>query len=218
LEAWAHVRVEKGENVDLILSDIVGEAGAPAAYLLPVVDVILSHWPESKSGAVPFFGSPELLAMDRSRFAADSMPEFPDILGLKAISIEPLGQVKAEDLKKRPSRKWMLDQWLGQYAAEDDSSESRSVLQRLLAEASFRLGEPNDTHNFRDPEFMAVHALNMTDPKNWRETTMALNDGTLMPVKEYVALPQKPLNWIGGELSWKRGTPTKQRERLLLLH
>ena len=187
LEAWAHIRVEKGESVDSILSDIVGEAGAPAAYLLPAVDVILSHWPESKSGAVPFFGSPELLAMDRSRFAADSMPEFPDILGLKAISIEPLGQVKAEDLKKRPSRRWMLDQWLGQYAAEADSSESRSVLQKLLAEASLRLGEPNDTHNFRDPEFMAVHALNMTDRKNWRETTMALNDGTLMPVKEYVA-------------------------------
>lgn len=47
LEAWAHTRLDKGEPFDLVFNEIAGEQGAPAAFLLPFVDLILSHWPGS---------------------------------------------------------------------------------------------------------------------------------------------------------------------------
>ena len=183
LEAWAQRRLDSGESFELVLQDVIGDAGAPAAYLLPVVDLILSHWSQSQRAAIPFLGSPELLCLDRSRFVRDNGPEFPDILGLKELQKEPPGIVSNEDLKMRPSRRAMLDQVLGHYASVPELHDPLHV---LLQQAAERLGPATESHTLGDPAFMVVHALNMIDPHNWQATSLTLNDGTVVPGKEFV--------------------------------
>ena len=191
LEAWAHQRIENGDLFESVLEDVVGEKGTPAAYLLPVIDLILSHWPKSMEAAVPFCAAPELLVLDRSRAVADSMPKLPDLLGLDEIQKEPSGSVRVEDLKSRPSRKSMLDDRLGDYPWSPEAATSHAHLHDLLMRAAERLGEPTLTDDLGVPAFMAVHALNLIDPRNWRDRTLPLKDGTLIEVKEYVAPPDE---------------------------
>ena len=115
LEAWAHRRIEAGETFDKVLTDVLGPPGSPAAYLLVAVDLLLSHWPKSREGAVPFLACPELLCIDRQRHLHDNF-EYPDFFGLNALQKEPVGAASIENLKKRASRKLTLDQLLGTYA------------------------------------------------------------------------------------------------------
>jgi hypothetical protein len=84
LEAWSHARVERGDAPDQVIADILGPEGSPAAYILVAVDILISHWPKTLTALVPFLGSPELLSLDRTRQAHDSMPEI-DLLGWGAI-------------------------------------------------------------------------------------------------------------------------------------
>ena len=83
LEAWAHRRIEAGEAVDVVIKDVIGAPDAPAAYLLVVVDVLISHWPASRDAAVPYVACPELLGVDRERQATDNI-EMPDFFGIGA--------------------------------------------------------------------------------------------------------------------------------------
>ena len=184
LEAWAHRRIEAGETFDKVLTDVLGPPGSPAVYLLVAVDLLLSHWPKSREGAVPFLACPELLCIDRQRHLHDNF-EYPDFFGLNALQKEPVGAASIENLKKRASRKLTLDQLLGTYAFA--SVELREVLTTLLHQAAARLGPPDDKSNFGDPAFMAVHALNLIDPNNWREVAVALPDGTQGTACEYVS-------------------------------
>jgi hypothetical protein len=70
----------------------------------------------------------------------------------------------------------MLSRFLGLYAL-DESVENHDVLAELLRRAAARLGPPKDRSNLENPEFMAVHALNVVDPKNWRKKTLQTQDG-----------------------------------------
>ncbi len=183
LEAWAHGRIEKGETVDTVVSDVIGQSPAPAAYLLVVVDLLLSHWPASRTAAIPFVACPELLCIDRQRVTVDNV-KIPDIFGLKEISREPAGPVSIESLKVRPSRRVSLDRLLDFYALSDDNAE-RAGLKDLLQSAASRLGPPQKKSNLGDPEFMVLHALNRSNPKNWRETTVQTPRGS-KEVWEYI--------------------------------
>jgi hypothetical protein len=185
LEAWAHRRVEAGEIVDKVLADVLGPPGTPPAYLLVAVDLLLSHWPKSREAAVPFLASPELLCIDRQRHVHDSI-EYPNIFGLKSLQKEPAGAASLESLKKRASRRHMLDELLGNYAVFGPV-ELRETLTALLHRAAERLGPPNEESDLGDPAFMAVHALNLVDPNNWRETTATLTDGTQKVCHQYVS-------------------------------
>lgn len=175
LEAWAHARIEKGEPVDAVIADVVGQSPAPAAYLLVVVDLLLSHWPTSRAAAIPFVACPDLLCIDRERVTADNV-EIPDIFGLKEISKEPAGLVSIETLKARPSRRSSLDRLLDLYALGADKTELL-VLKDLLQRAAAKLGPPQKKSNLGDPEFMVLHALNRINPDNWRETTVQTAKG-----------------------------------------
>lgn len=175
LEAWGHQRIEAGEPIDKVLADVIGTANPPAAYLLVAVDLLLSHWPTSRVAAIPFLSCPELLCLDRHRTIHDGM-EIPDLFGLKALQKEPVGAASLASLKSRPSRRYMLDQLLGLYAL-DESVENRDELAELLRRATAQLGPPKDQSDLRDPEFMAVHALNLIDPKNWRKKTVQTEEG-----------------------------------------
>lgn len=185
LEAWAHRRIEAGDSVEVVLSDVLGEPGAPAAYLLVAVDLILSHWPKSSEAAVPFLASPELLCLDRQRQLHDNV-EYPDFFGLKEIQKEPTGAATLQSLKDRPSRRYSLDQLIGHYAVSN-ATEARERLRGLLNAAAKRLGPPRPDSNLGDPEFMVVHALNLVNPDNWPEREMELPDGSKQRGRAYVS-------------------------------
>lgn len=184
LEAWAHARIEKGETVDAVVSDLIGRSPAPAAFLLVVVDLLLSHWPASRTAAIPFVACPELLCIDRERVLADNI-EIPDIFGLKEISREPMGLVSIESLKARPSRRASLDRLVDLYALSEGKGE-RSVLENLLQRAAARLGPPQKKSNLGDPAFMVLHALNRCNPDNWRTATVQTAQGS-KEVWEYLS-------------------------------
>lgn len=185
LEAWAHRRIEAGEDIEVVVSDVSGPLAngeRSSALLLVVTDILLSHWPHSAKAAIPFVGCPQLLCLDRTRPVHDNY-EFPDLFGLKGIQQEPLGLVSAEDLKKRPSRRASLYDVLAPYVFHNDEycSELRDTL-RFMSE---RLGEPEKDSDFGDPRLMAIHALNLLDRSNWAE----MNDeqGTATGQFEYRA-------------------------------
>jgi hypothetical protein len=184
LEAWAHHRIEAGEALDTVLTDVLGPRGSPAAYVLVTVDLVLSHWPKTRETAVPFLACPELLCIDRDRHLNDNL-ELPDYFGFKALQKEPVGAASQRDLRKRVSRRVSLDELLGKYAFGPD--ELRERLAALLHRAAARLGPPDEQSDLRDPNFMVVHALNLVDPNNWREVSVALTDDTQVPAHEYVS-------------------------------
>ena len=189
LEAWAHRRLDNGEPFDEVLKEVIGKPGGPAAYLLPAVDLILSHWPDSRVAAVPFIASPGLLTIDRRRYSADNRPEFPKpplMLELEELQKEPAGVVRNEDLKKRQSRGVMLDQALGKYALPNSEPELRDSLRNLLQEASNTLAPYTEDHTFADPEFMVIHALNAIEPENWQMRAVATNDGRSVEIPVFV--------------------------------
>lgn len=165
LEAWGHTRVEQGNSLDQIIADVLGPEGSPAAFLLVAVDILISHWPSTKTAAIPFLGSPELLAIDRNRHAHDRLPEM-DFGDWSAIAPkEPVGTIRLADLAKRQSRHVSLERLLTPFIF--DNSANREALRTLLTAAAARLGPPERDDTFADPKFMVLHAINVLDPANW---------------------------------------------------
>jgi hypothetical protein len=186
LEAWAHERMQNGDTPEQVIGDVLGTTDpVPAAYLLVAVDIILSHWPRTREVAVPFLACPELLCLDRERMVGDQLPS-TDIFGLRSRQPELIGPISTASLQKMPSRRVQLDWILGQYAMDDGSL--RLSLQTLLEEATARLGTPGTQDNFGQPAFMAVHALNLINPANWRIASKENESGQTQ--YEYVS-PEK---------------------------
>ena len=175
LEAWAHRRLEGGEPFDKVLADVIGPANAPAAYLLVVIDLLLSHWPKSRVAAIPFLASPELLCLECQRMVHDNI-QIPDIFGIEGLQKEPAGAARLESLKARASRRSALDQLLAPYAL-DKAIENQDLLTELLRLAASRLGPPKEQSDLGDPEFMVVHALNLIDRKNWKKKSLQTKEG-----------------------------------------
>jgi hypothetical protein len=184
LEAWGHGRIEAGEPFDKVLSDVLGPPGGPAAYLLVAVDLILSHWPKSREASVPFLSCPELLCVDRLRLAGDNF-EYPDVFGLKALQKEPVGPVTLDSLKRRPCRRLVLEHLLCQYAISGPD-ELRERIADSLRRSAERLGPPDEKSDLSDPAFMAIHALNLLDPSNWKEVSDEDAEGRPRTLCQYV--------------------------------
>ncbi len=159
LEAWAHGRIEAGENIATVLKDVLGPIGSPAAYLLVAVDLLISHWPASRDLLIPFVSCPELLAIERQRQIHDGF-----MSNRSEIGEEPKGRVRLADLRARPSRRAALEQLLSAYSGDDEASNrSRMLLDRAVS----RIGSYGEMANFADPAFMGAHARNILDPANW---------------------------------------------------
>jgi hypothetical protein len=161
LEAWGHHRLDAGEPVDAVLADILGPVGSCAAYLLVAVDVLISHFPATRSALVPFLANPELLAVDRQRGLHDQMDR-----GGFAIGDEPSGRVTLAHLRAKPSRNASLENALPAFLSDD--AEAGKLRDRLRAAVEL-LELYDDRANFSNPEFMARYALNVLDPENWTE-------------------------------------------------
>jgi hypothetical protein len=215
LEAWAHQRVEAGDDFDAVLKDVLGPPGTSAAFLLIAVDLVISHWPKSQGAAVPFLACPELVSLDRTRQGQDQI-ETPDLFGLKALQKEPVGSATRDSLKQRPSRRVPLERLVGIYGGFGPE-EVRAKLERLLQVASQRLGVPEPDSSFADPRFMARHELNLVDPANWAEREFKREDGTVVRGREYVS-PQaeaEHLDALNTNVAAKIGS-AKIRAALLL--
>lgn len=189
LETWAHRRVESGESIEDVLTDILRPTDPPAAYLLVAVDLLISHWPKSREAAMPFLACPELLCLDQHRLPADQF-ESTDIFGIESLLQEPIGTANLESLKGRASRQRSLHDLLGKYAVAK-SPELREMLAVLLHRAAERLGEYGEQANLMDPAFMVVHALNLVDARNWKKAEITLPDDTRIKGWEYVAPPEE---------------------------
>jgi hypothetical protein len=192
LEAWAHRRVDTGEPVEDVIRDVLGDQTAPAAFLLIVVDLLISHWPKSRAAAVPYLACPELLSMDRHRIALD-MQEIPDPFGIKALEKEPMGLVCLQELANRPSRSRLLDQLLDQHGnyLEPVPNEALDELKRLLEAAGTRVGTPQENSTLLDPRLMVRFALNRLDPANWSFAEVQLQDGATATKLVYFSPPEE---------------------------
>jgi hypothetical protein len=193
LEAWAHKRIESGEDFAAVLGDVLGSSDAPAAYLLVAVDLLISHWPKSAETAVPFLASPLLLSIDRERQMHDQTP-FPDLFGFDALQREPAGPATLKSLKDRPSMSHPLENLLGLYAFNATVELCRKLKDLLQAE-TVRLGEPATDADMSDPALMVRHALNLIDSANWNEVDALRPDGTTVRARQYVS-PAREANHL----------------------
>ena len=189
LEIWAHRRIEKDEDVETVLADVLPQTSGPAAYLLVALDLVLSHWPNSAKAAVPLVACPKLLCLDLERFAADQL-DIPDFLGLDALARATVDLSGSDNLKARPSRQFSLDSLLGRYALSGPP-ELRNELTGLLKQAVERLGPYWEGADRRYPEFMAAQVLNELDPANWRKTSTIGSSGESVGAWEYVSPPEE---------------------------
>jgi hypothetical protein len=160
LEAWSQERLDKGEDVQAVLRDILGPDGSCAGYLLIAIDALVSHWPGTRDALIPFMACPDLLANDRVRSTHEALGRM--IPGQK----EPTGRVRLADLAKRPSRRVMLEQLVPYYLSDDDAGRS---LRARLGAAVDELGPYADHASFSDAAFMGAYVLNMLDRTNWVE-------------------------------------------------
>ena len=213
LEAWAHLRIERDEDIGTVLADVLPE-GVPAAYLLVAVDLVLSHWPDSAKAAIPFVGCPELLCRDIQRVSADNMP-VPDIFGLDALLRESLDQSGSDSLKTRASRRRTLDSLLGGYAISGPA-ENRAELAALLKQAAERLGPYGDQAGRLHPEFMVMNAINSLDPANWRKTSVTGAGGDAVGAWEYES-PQAEAEHLEGLRAAASKTMADQDMQIALL-
>lgn len=163
LEAWAHRRIEQGEAVEGVVEDVLGPEGSPTAYLLVAVDVLLSHWPQSRSCIWPFAASAKLLAVDHMRYAHEQLGRLPQ----PWLHPEPVAPVRLEDLLQRPSRRIPLSMVLSNFALEEPAQIRESMQGALEAELA-QLGRSiDDDAGLTDPSVMAIHALNRLNPENY---------------------------------------------------
>jgi hypothetical protein len=159
LEAWAHGRVEAGDDISVVLKDVLGPVGSSAAYLLVAVDLLISHWPATRELLVPFVGNPDLLAIERRRGTNDSL-----ISSRLPVGGEPKGRIHLADLQAKPSRGVPLERLLPYYLGHDETSNR---VRSLLDEAVSGLGPYGENADFCDPAFMGTYARNVLDPQNW---------------------------------------------------
>lgn len=181
LEGWAHLRIDRGEPVEAVVDDVLGPVGSAAAYLLVAVDVMLSHWPNTRECLWPFAASGELLAMDRDRFSYDTMNANGTLTSW--VHPEPAGMVRLDNLRSRPSRRTALDAVLFEFGLHG-RPDVREAMQKALRAEAARIGAPDgECRGMADPRFAAMSALNQLNETNY--VSSGVNEGG-EPIFEYV--------------------------------
>jgi hypothetical protein len=178
LEASGHKRIEDGEAPETVLADILGPGTVPTAFLMVAVDLLVSHWPKTASVAIPYVACPELLSIDRGRYAHD-IPFFRN-----PAANEPGGMSSIKSLQDRPSRRISLDEIISHYVCKESSLLPQ--LRAALSEAAASVGAPGDgDDSMRSVRFAAYHAVNLADPENWKPVNFDRGDGTLVAGFQY---------------------------------
>ena len=182
LEAWAHQRIERGDQIQAVIDDVLGDEAAPAAFLLVAIDIMLSHWPRSRESLWPYLASAGLLAIDRQRFGFDITNL--DVAGTAWVHPEPAGAATLDSLRQRPSRRMPLDAVLDDYGRHGPA-ELRVAIQETLRKEAAQIGSPDsNSHGMADPRFAVIHALNRLDPANYVQVGVDKNG---RPLIEYAS-------------------------------
>lgn len=194
LEAWAHRRLDAGEEVQAVLTEVLGPPGTSAAFVLIAVDLMISHWPRTQDCALPFLSSPELMALDIKRVVRDQLAHvdpFPmdKILGIQMPG-EPIGAVSSAELSKRISRDHDLLSLVPKFTADPATEQAQQLVAALQAAAEL-LGPYKAHHTLEDPAFMARHALNQANPANWQDIKVRLKDDRIVDARSYVSPPDE---------------------------
>ena len=182
LEAWGHRLIDDGEDVDAVIAEILGDEEVPAAYLLVIVDLVLSHWPKSAKAAIPFVGCPELLSWDHTRSSYETIGFDFGAFGDK----EPRGLATRESLKSRAFRKLSLEQVVPFYTFAEQQADADALRVRLQNSVE-RLGSYEADSNFSDPRLMAAYTLNQLDRANYQEQQLQDADGNAQTGYLYVS-------------------------------
>lgn len=188
LEAWGHRCIEAGESFHVVRTKILGTESTPAAFLLVVVDLFISHWPHSKDDGWPLLVCPELLVLDHTRAVRDLMKvNQTDFFDAGTLEKEPSGPVRLPDLRRRQSRGVSLDHLIGNYVFLGPA-DLLAALRARLAEAAQRVGPPDPQDpGMGDVRFAAAHAVNLANADNWREEASRRPDGTEVTGHRYHA-------------------------------
>ena len=165
LEYWGHSRLEAGENPHLVLSDIIGAPGAPAAFACVAVHLVISNLERCQLAGAPFFGCPELLSIDMERPVRQMVSGLDLFGGFPSVEIE-IAKTAREALMAKPSRGQSLMDQIGRIAIAGDDA-ARTAIRSFLERARDRLPAVTPEDSLRSPSLMTQHALNQLDRENW---------------------------------------------------
>lgn len=169
MEHWAHWRLDGGETLDAVISDLIAEGPIVGALWLLIVDLVLSH--SSLNGALlrDALASPETLALDAGRATVDRMGG--GVLGRAWRAGPAADQAVEEDLAGRVSRSVALHDLIPQLVF-NLSKEELGALRVQFEAAVSRLGPwTDDAVDWASPQFMASHALRLTSRDNYELVT-----------------------------------------------
>jgi hypothetical protein len=178
LEYSAHKRIEAGERLDDIVRELLGDGPLSGAFLLVIVDLVLSHSPMDGSLLAELVASTELLTLDATRAqhdVANTMSEGK--LGLFRKSSHPSDAAIEQNLAERTSRTVALHDAISQIVL-GLPEEATADLRAKLAASVTRLGAWTDASiDFTSEQFIASHAQRLASKANYELVTETGADG-----------------------------------------
>lgn len=203
LEYWAHQRLDEGETLETVISDIIGEGPFTGALWLVIVDLVLSH--SSLNGTIlqELLASPETMALDSSRANVDAVDRMGGgLLGRASRESAATDKTVEENLASRVSRSIALHDVIPQLALNSPEQEL-AVLQERLKVAVRRLGPwTQDVVDWKAPEFIASHACRLSKKDSYKLVKEKDAEGTEREGWVY--------DWPLGQKKWleQRGAET----------
>ena len=173
LEAWGHRQIENGRPAADVLHDVLGPSGSSVAFVCAAVDLVLSHWPTTKSAAWPMFATPELLLYDHIRWTQDQSGLGRFFAQEREAEHWP---VKSGDLLRRPSRRHELIDKVGNYAVFGPEDIQARLREALIAARDRVAGTPHadDGDRIWGLRGTAERALRMNHADHWHPVVRTL--------------------------------------------
>ena len=179
LEDWAHRQVESGKTVGEVVSHIAGGGTISGAFLLVVVDVVLSNSNLSSAELADLITSPETLSLDAHRAQVDHVERMTGrslSVGLGGSRNQKDRQIEAS-LSERSSRRVALHDALAQVVVLQEETATAALRSRLQRQVERLGGWSSEVVDWSSPQFMASHALLLASKENYSVTEQAGTDG-----------------------------------------
>jgi hypothetical protein len=194
LEHWAHCRIDSGEQLDGVITEIIDGETVSGAVWLVVVDLALTH---SSLGGDSFLGllsSPETLALDTGRAKIDIVNTLGGGLARSSRTVPKADEPFEAALAGRSSRSIALHDAISQLVFRSPEENASALHSNLKASVS-RLGPWIHDHvDWASPEFMASYALRVASRENYECVTSTDTDGTQREAWAY--------KWPAGQKKW----------------
>ncbi len=208
LEHWAHRRLDDGETLEAVISDILGDGSVPGALWLVIVDLVLSHSSLNETMLQDLLASPESLTLDAGRANLDAVDRMGGgFLGRTWRAVSAADREVMDDLTSRLSRNVALHDVFPQLVF-NLSKEELGALREQLEAAATRLGPwTKDKVDWASPEFMASHALRLASRDNYERVKQTDAEGEEREGWAY--------RWPPGQKKWlEEGAATSNAEHL----